>query len=428
MAALLFGGLAVLIVLGVPIAVALAGTSLLTVLAATNITPIVVVQRFFTGFDSFSLMAIPFFMLAGLLMEKGGISKRLINLASMLLGNMYAGLAVVLIVTSAFFGALTGSSAATVAAIGGIMVPAMVKNGYDEGFSLATSASSGYLGCIIPPSIPMITYGVATGASIGAMFMAGIFPGILLAIGMCIYAYFVGKKEGYTGDGIKHTGKEKWDAFKEAFWALLMPVIILGGIYGGIFTPTEASCVALFYGLFVGIFVYKELKIRDIPAMIKQAMINSSMVMFIIAGAAAFGYLMTRGMIPTTIASAIISMTDNKILFLLIVNIILLIMGTFMETNAAVMITAPIFLPIVQAMGIDVVHFGIIMIVNLAIGQITPPLGVNLFVAAGISGKGIESVVNKHLLKYLIVSVILLMVITYIPQISTFLPSLLQNQ
>lgn len=218
---------------------------------------------------------------------------------------------------------------------------------------------------------------------------------------------------------------EIWSAFKEAVWALLMPIIILGGIYGGIFTPTEASCVALFYGLFVSIFVFKELKLRDLPGMIKQAMINSAMVMFIIAGAAAFGYLMTRGMIPTRIAASIINMTDSSIIFLLIVNILLLVMGTFMETNAAIMIVAPIFLPIVNAMGIDVVHFGIIMIVNLAIGQITPPLGVNLFVAAGIHGGAIEKVVNKHLIRYLIISVFILMLITYLPAISLALPSLL---
>ena len=359
-------------------------------------------------------------------MERGGISKRLINLANLLLGNMYGGLAIVLIIVSAFFGALTGSSAATVVAIGGIMIPSMIKQGYDERFTLATSASSGYLGCIIPPSIPMITYGVATGVSIGAMFMAGIVPGILLARGMCVYALYEGKKRNYKMHSGRASLKEIGGAFREAVWALFMPVIILGGIYGGIFTPTEASCVALFYGLIVGIFVYKELKISDLPGMIKQAMVNAAMVMFIIAGATAFGYLMTRGAIPTKIASAIINLTDNRIVFLLIVNVVLLIMGTFMETNAAIMITAPIFLPIVQALGIDLVHFGMIMIVNLAIGQITPPLGVNLFVAAGIHGGSIEKVVNKHLIWYLLISILILLLITYIPGISLTLPGFLK--
>ena len=424
MSLILFGSLIALIAIGVPIALSLTGATLVALLTTTDVIPIVVTQRFFTAVDSFSLMAIPFFMMAGLLMEKGGISNRLINLANLLLRNLNGGLAIVAIIVSAFFGALTGSSAATVAAIGGILIPAMIKSGYDEGFSLATSATAGYLGCIIPPSIPMITYGVATGASIGALFMAGVVPDILLAVGMCLYAFWVGCKNGYKGSEQKASASEILRAFVDAIWALLMPVIILGGIYGGIFTPTEASCVALFYGLIVSIFIYKELKIRDLPAMIKHAMVNSAMVMFIIAGAAAFGYLMTRGMIPTRIANAIINLTNSPVLFLLIVNVVLLIMGTFMETNAAIMITAPIFLPIVKAMGIDVVHFGIIMIVNLAIGQITPPLGVNLFVAAGVHGGTIEKVVNKHLIWYLIVSIAILLLLTYIPGLVMALPNL----
>lgn len=426
MSIMMFGLLIVLIAIGVPIAISLTGATLVTLLAVTDVNPIVVAQRYFTAVDSFSLMAIPFFMMAGMLMERGGISKRLINLANLLLGNLYGSLAIVLIVTSAFFGALTGSSTATVAAIGGIMIPAMLRSGYEEGFSLSTSASSGFLGCIIPPSIPMITYGVAAGVSIGGMFMAGVIPGILLALGMCCYAFYFGKKSNYKASDKRPTGKEILAAFKEAIWALLMPVIILGGIYGGIFTPTEASCVALFYGLIVGVFVFKELKIRDLPKMIKQAMINSAMVLFIIAGATAFGYLMTRGMIPARIATAITSITDNSILFLLIVNVLLLVMGTFMETNAAIMITAPIFLPIVTAMNINPIHFGTIMIVNLAIGQITPPLGVNLFVAAGIQGGTLEKVVNRHLIRYILICVLILLLITYIPGLSLALPSLLK--
>ena len=426
MSILMFGLLIVLIAIGVPIAISLTGATLVTLLAMTDVNPIVVAQRYFTAVDSFSLMAIPFFMMAGMLMERGGISKRLINLANLLLGNLYGSLAIVLIVTSAFFGALTGSSTATVAAIGGIMIPAMLRSGYEEGFSLSTSASSGFLGCIIPPSIPMITYGVAAGVSIGGMFMAGVIPGILLALGMCCYAFYFGRKNNYKASDKRPTGKEILAAFKEAVWALLMPVIILGGIYGGIFTPTEASCVALFYGLIVGVFVFKELKIRDLPKMIKQAMINSAMVLFIIAGATAFGYLMTRGTIPAKIATAITSITDNSILFLLIVNVLLLVMGTFMETNAAIMITAPIFLPIVTAMNINPIHFGTIMIVNLAIGQITPPLGVNLFVAAGIQGGTLEKVVNRHLIRYILICVLILLLITYIPGLSLVLPSLLK--
>jgi len=422
----MFGMLILLIAAGIPIALSLTGATLTTLLAMTDVNPIVVMQRYFTATDSSSLMAIPFFMMAGLLMERGGISKRLINLANLLMGNVAGSLAIVLIITSAFFGALTGSSAATVAAIGGIMIPSMIKAGYDEGFSLSTSASSGFLGCIIPPSIPMITYGVAASVSIGKMFMAGVIPGILLALGMCCYAYCFGKKNHYRTGGTRPSGREIFRAFVDAIWALLMPVIILGGIYGGKFTPTEASCVALFYGLLVGVFIYKELKIRDLPKLIKQAMVNSAMVMFIIAGASAFGYLMTRGMIPTRIATAITSLTNNKYVFLLIVNAVLLVMGTFMETNAAIMIIAPIFLPIVTAMKINPIHFGTIMIVNLAIGQITPPLGVNLFVAAGIRGGSIEKVVNKHLIWYIGICIAILLLITYVEGISMILPNMVK--
>jgi C4-dicarboxylate transporter DctM subunit len=426
MAAVMFGGLILLIAIGIPIAVSLTGATFAALLTMTDISPLVVTQRYFTATDSFTIMAIPFFMLAGLVMERGGISKRLIDLANVLLGNMYGGLAIVAVVTSAFFGALTGSSAATVAAIGSIMIPAMIKAGYDERFALAICASSGFLGSIIPPSIPMVTYGVATGASIGAMFMAGVVPGILLAVGMSIYAYLYGKKHNHKASNQRPTLKGIWIAFREAIWALFMPIIILGGIYGGIFTPTEASCVGLFYALFVGIFVFKELDIKSLPRLIRPAMINSAMVLFIIAGATAFGYLMTREMIPRQIATAIISMTKNPIIFILIVNVVLLIMGTFMETNAAIMITAPIFLPIVIAMKINIVLFGIIMIVNLAIGQITPPLGVNLFVAAGVHGGTIEKVVNKHLFWFFTISVFFLILISFIPEISMTLPGLLR--
>lgn len=426
MSIVLFAVLIVGIAIGLPIAVALASAALIAVVACSNLAPMALVQRFFTACDSFPIMAIPFFMIAGLLMERGGVSKRLINLANVFLAKLSGGLAIVTIFASTFFGALSGSSPATVAAIGGLMIPSMIRNGYDEKFALATAASSGYLGVIIPPSIAMVTFGVATGASIGALFMAGIVPGVLICLAMSCYAYYVGRKNGYKfANEQKITWMDVWRAFVDAIWAMLMPVIILGGIYGGIFTPTEAACVALFYGLIVGLFIYKETTFRELPALFKKAAINSAMVMFIIAAATAFGYIMTREMIPMKIATAITMVTSSPAVFLLLVNIILLIMGTFMETNAAIMLTAPIFLPIVQSLGIDLVLFGIVMVINLAIGMITPPLGVNLFVAAGIHGGKIEKVVNKYLIGYLIISIIMLMIITYIPPISLTLPSIL---
>jgi C4-dicarboxylate transporter DctM subunit len=304
----------------------------------------------------------------------------------------------------------------------------MIKEGYEEGFALATGTTAGYLGPIIPPSICFVTFGVATGASIGALFIAGILPGILLAMGMAGYAYYVGRRKGYRiKDDRKVSGAEIWKAAREAGWALLMPIIILGGIYGGIFTPTEAACVALFYGLILGLFVYKEVTWKDLPALFKKSAINSAMVMFIIACATSFGYMMTRYMIPMTIASVVTQITSNPVVFLLIVNVMLLILGTFMETNASIMLTAPILMPIAVALKIDPILFGVVMVVNLCIGMITPPLGVNLYVAAGIHGGTIGKIVNKYLFWYLIVSVTILLLITFVPAISLTLPSLLQR-
>lgn len=421
----LFGSLIILIALGVPIALSLGAPAIIAVVLAGGLSPIVVAQRFFTGTDSFATMAIPFFMIAGVLMELGGVSKRLIKLCNIILGSMPGGLAIVTIVTSAFFGALTGSSPATVAAVGGIMIPTMIKMGYSEEFSLATSASSGYLGVIIPPSIAMVTYGVATGASIGSLFIAGFVPGVLIAIALSVYAFFVGKKNSYTNKQ-KYTFKEFLAALWDAVPALLMPVIILGGIYGGIFTPTEAAAVSILYGLIVGIFIYKELPLKEIPGLFKRAGISSAMVMFIIASASAFGYIMNREMIPVKITNAILGFSqDSTIIFLLFVNLLLLVVGTFMETNAAIMIIVPVLLPVLQALNIDLVHFGLIMTINLGIGMITPPLGVNLFVASGIHGCKVEKVLNRHLVMYLLISIGMLFLFTYVEDLILFLPNLL---
>lgn len=426
MSAVLFSFLVGSIAIGLPVALALAIAALAGVIICTPINPMVIVQRFFTAIDSFPIMAIPFFMIAGLVMERGGISSRLINFVYLLLGKLSGGLAIVTVITSCFFGALTGSSPATVAAVGGIMIPAMIKEGYDEKFALATAATSGFLGPIIPPSILFVTFGVATGASIGALFIAGIIPGLLLALAMSGYAYYVGRQKGYrVSDTRKITGRELWEATKEAGWALLMPIIILGGIYGGIFTPTEAACVAVFYGIFLAIFIYEEFTWKDMPALFKKAAINSALIMFIIACATSFGYIMTRYMIPASIAKFVVGLTDDPTYFLLIVNVMLLILGTFMESNAAIMLTAPILMPIALLLKIDPVLFGIIVVVNLCIGMITPPLGVNLYVAAGIHGGSIGKVVNKYLWWYLVVSIAVLLLITFIPALSLSLPAMI---
>lgn len=422
MTGVLFGTFAGLVLLNVPIAISL-GLATVIALAVSGTAPMVVVaQRMFTATDSFPLMAIPFFMIAGSLMERGGISRRLINLANTMVGTLPGGLALVAVLASMFFAAISGSGPATVAAIGSIMIPAMARQGYDRGFATAVQASGGFIGVIIPPSIPMITYGVVAGASIGGLFLGGFIPGILMGIALMIVAYIISKKRNYIGVE-RTTFKQVAVAFKESLLALLMPVIILGGIYGGIFTPTEAGNVAVVYGLIVGIFVYKELKWQDLRAVFRTSAINTSIVMLIIATASAFGLLLTRQMIPVQIAEFFLSLTKSPYVLLLLINILLLIVGTFMETNAAIIILAPIFLPIITRMGIDPIHFGLIMVVNLAIGMITPPLGVNLFVGCGIAQITIERLV-KAIWPFLLASIVVLFLITYIPGLVMWLPKL----
>lgn len=423
--ALLFGIFVVLLIISVPIAVSLGMATILAIYITDIVKVQVVAQKMFTSIDSFPLMAVPFFMIAGAVMEKGGISKRLIRFANSLIGAMSGGLALVTILASMFFAAISGSSPATVAAIGAIMIPAMVNNGYKEEFATATQASAGYIGVIIPPSIPMITYGVVTGASIGALFMGGFIPGILIGVSLGLVAYVIAKKNNYRGLDEKPTLQEIWDSFKDAIWAILMPVIILGGIYGGVFTPTEAANIAVVYGLIVGFFIYKELTLKDMPQLIRAAAISSSLVLLIISTASAFGLILTREQIPVKVANFLIGVTDSPLVLLMILNLLLLLVGTFMETNAAIIILAPILYPAIVKLGIDPVHFGIIMVVNLAIGMITPPLGVNLFVASSMRKMPIENLINANWW-YLLISIIALLIITYIPAITLWLPSILQ--
>lgn len=410
--------------LGVPIAASLiiASAVPLSIFTATPLT--VIPQRIFVSLDSFSLMALPFFMIAGNLMAEGGVSKRIVNFANAIVGGLPGGLAIVAFVSSAFMGAISGSATATVIAVGTIVVPAMVEAGYEKKFSITTCSVAGYLGTIIPPSIPMVTYSITTGASTGDVFSGGIIPGLLLVFLMSIHAYRYGKEHVPYSDN-KFSFKVLVKTFKEAFWAILMPIVILGGIYGSIFTPTEAAAVACFYGLIIGIFIYKELTPAKIYKVMRDSVVSSSMIMFIVAGAAAFGFVMTRANVPTKMSNFIISAVNNKYIFLLLVNLLLLFIGTFMETNAAILIVAPIFMPICQQFGIDLVHFGVMMVVNLSLGMVTPPLGVNLFVGAKIlPDTTVKDIINRHLLYYLGLSLVGLILITYVPKIVLLLPSL----
>ncbi|MYL49302.1 TRAP transporter large permease subunit [Halobacillus litoralis] len=416
MTILLFSILILLFLINVPIAVTLGMAATIVFLIEGNLSIIVIVQRMFNSVDSFPLLAVPFFILAGKLMENGGISRRLIHFANVIVGRVKGGLAIVSIVACAFFAAISGSAAATTAAVGSLLIPAMVKKGYDKSFSTALQAAGGTVGIMIPPSVPLVLYGVTAGVSISDLFLAGIVPGVLVVGSLMVLVFFISVKEGYGG-GESHSFKEFLRAFADAILALLMPVIILGGIYGGIFTATEAAVVAVVYGLIVGVFIYREIKLPDLTEIFSSSVVISAVIMFIIAGASAFGYYLTRERIPAQLTEAMLGVTDNWIIALLIINLLLIFVGVFLETSAAIIILTPILVPIANAMGIDLTHFGIIMIVNLAIGFITPPVGVNLFVAANIAGTKFEKLV-RAIIPFIIIMIIDVLIVSFLPFLS----------
>ncbi|WP_126428671.1 TRAP transporter large permease [Brevibacillus marinus] len=424
MGGLLMGLMLSFFALGVPIAVSMGLASGIALWMDGGVPLTVLVQRFFTSVDSFSLMAIPFFVLAGVLMEYGGISKRLINLANALTGHWAGGLGIVTVVTSMFFAAISGSSAATVAALGSILIPAMIARGYHKNFAGAIQAAAGELGVIIPPSIPMILYGVSTETSIGKMFMGGIIPGIMIGLSLMLAVYLVAKKRGYAKETRK-SGRELWQAFTAAFWALLMPIIILGGIYGGVFTPTESAGVAVVYAFLVGAFVYKEIRFQHLHKILLQSATVTSTIMFIIASAGLLGWILTREGIPQLVADFFTGVSESPVVFLILVNLFLLIVGMFMETNASIAILAPLLVPVAVQLGIDPVHFGIIMIVNLALGMCTPPLGVNLFISCQIADIRLEQI-TKGMIPLYVVLLIDLALISFIPALSLWIPQFVE--
>lgn len=423
--AALFGGFLICMFFSVPIALCLAGGGILATMVGGTVDLFVCAQRLFASIDSFTLMAIPFFMIAGNLMSSGGISKRLCDFANSLIGWLPGGLACASILSCMIFGALSGSPTATTAAIGGILVPALIENGYSKKFALSTIAVAGLLGTIIPPSTIMITYSSCTDVSIGSMFMGGILPGVALSVCMMVIAVSYGVKHKAEITRIPFSVRRVKRTFVRGVGAFLMPVIILGGIYTGIFTPTESAAIACIYGLIVGIFFYRELKVADLKKVLVDSASSSAMVMVIIACAGIFGMVMTREQIPAKVATVLISVAGNKYVFLLLVNIMLLIVGCFLETTAAILIIAPVLLPAVAAFGINPIHFGIIVCVNLAIGCATPPLGVNLYVAAGLTRDKVDMVINRHLVGYIIASVVALLVITYCEPLVMFLPNMM---
>ncbi len=422
MTGILFGSLVFFFLLNVPIAVAIGLASLSAILWSGAIPPVVLVQKMFTATDSFPLMAVPFFILAGSLMEFGGISRRLVDFANSIVGRFSGGLAFVAIIASMFFGAISGAAVACVAAIGTILIPAMVRRGYDTPYATAVQATAGTLGVMIPPSIPMIIYGVLTGVSIGALFMGGILPGILVGGSLMLVAWVIARKRGYKGDE-KASGAKIWATFKDAILALLMPVIILGGIYGGVFTPTEAAVVAVAYGFIVGYFIYRELTLSKLKEILVNTSIGTATIMFIIATSSVFSWILTAQRVPQAVAEAILSVSTNPVVILTLINLLLLFIGTFMETVASIIILVPVLLPVVTQIGVDPLHFGIIIVVNLAIGMVTPPLGVCLFVGCGIGGITLESI-SKAVWPFILSMILAVLLLTYIPWISLILPRL----
>ncbi|WP_319529617.1 TRAP transporter large permease [uncultured Cohaesibacter sp.] len=422
---ILFACLLVLLFLSVPIGICLGLSTMLVMMLVDGAPPMALLSRsVVTGADSFPLIAVPLFILAGDLMQHGGMSRRIVAFSNSLVGHIRAGLAYVNVLACVFFAAISGSAPATVAAIGSNLIPEMEKVGYKRSFSGALTASAGMIGVLIPPSIPFIIYGVTAEVSIGKLFLAGVVPGILFAITfMLISRLLLRKDDTIAASTTEFTVGGILSSFREAFWSLMVPVIILGGIYSGVFTPTEAGAVAVVYACVVGIFVYRDIGFSDLFGILAESAKTSGTILILVIMATAFGRLITIAQVPANLAAALTEFSQNPIIILLLINIVLLIIGMFMETISSIIIMTPILLPVVTALGVDPIMFGVILTVNLAIGFCTPPLGVNLFVASTISKVSIEKL-SRAVLPFFAGMIVLLILVTYIPAISLTLPSL----
>lgn len=422
-AVILFVTFFVLLFLNVPISISLAVSSIITIMFS-GLPLSMVATNLYTASNKYVLLAIPFFILGGNIMDVSGISSRLIDFFRSLVGHTRHGLAMVCVIVACFFAAISGSGPATVAALGAILIPAMTNTGYEKSTSAALMSTAGAIGIVIPPSITFVVYGSVTGTSIGSLFMSGIVPGVLIGI-FIYYAMKLSSRGRELVEMPKASRAERWVSFKNAVCGLLMPVIILGGIYGGIFTPTEAAAVSAVYGLVVGIFVYRSLKAKDIMRILRQSVSQTAVVMFIIGCAAVFGNTLTITGVAAKASSGLIAIAGgNKYIFLLMVNLILIVAGCFIDANSALYILCPILVPIAMKLGIDPVHLGAIMVVNLALGLITPPVGVNLFTGCGVAGISLKEMVKK-IWPFVVAVLIVLLLITYVPAISTFLPKLM---
>jgi len=419
MAMLAFIGL---LLIGMPIAVSIGMTTALA-LFLSDIPVSFISQLSFSSLDSFTYLAIPMFILVGFVMETGGLSKRIVNFASSLVGQTAGGLGIVTVVACMFFAAISGSSPATVAAIGSMMIPSMIEKGYNRDFAGALTASAGSLGILIPPSIPMIIYAVTAEISIGDMFLAGFVPGAMIGAGLILAVYIISKKRGYKGQDEAFSVAKVKSSFKEAKWALLTPIIILGGIYSGIFTATEAACITVIYTLIIGLFVHREMKFKDIRPVIVKAALTTGCVIIILGFATAFARYLTISQIPQMIGELILQFTDNPTLILLIFVALIMFTGLFIETAAQILIYTPLFLPILVQLGVSPYHFGIILIVGTELALITPPVGVNLFVAKGITGSSMVQL-TRAVIPFLLSMLLVQIALVFLPGAITFLPDL----
>ncbi len=421
--AVLFGLFAFLMLIGTPLAVALGASTFVTLVSFTQLSPIEISSMIFEKVEGYSLMAIPMFILAGSLLSKGSSARRIIDFAQSMVGHFPGGLPMAAIFASIIFAAVSGSSPATVVAIGSIMFGAIEEAGYPKRYAIGTVATAGSLGILIPPSIVMIVYGVTAEQSIGKLFIAGIIPGLMIGAMMMAVTYIGAKRLGF-----KRTQPQPWRVrlrkMREASWALMTILIVIGGIYGGVFTPTEAAAVAAVWGFIVSMFIYRDIQWRELPQVFLDAAKTSAMIMFIIANAMLFAHFLTLENVPRMITESLISMHVGALLFLLFVNILLFFAGDFMEPSAIIMIMVPLLLPVAVALGIDPIHFGIVVTINMELGMITPPIGLNLFVTSGITGVSLKDVI-VYSLPWSLTILVGLLLVTYIPQISLWLPSMM---
>ena len=422
MVAMMFIIFLVLLLIGVPIAFSL-GLSSLFYLFTNNIPLTVISQKLYSGMDSFTLLCIPGFMLAGALMNGGGITRRILNFCNSFLGHFRGSLALVNIVASMVFAVISGTAIADVCSLGSMLIPAMVDDGYDDDFSVAVTAASSVVGPIIPPSVPMVIAGSCVSISVGKMFQAGIIPGILLGMALCIPTYIISVKRNYPRHD-RAGWKVRLETTKDAIWAMLMPVILLGGILSGVFTPTEASIVTCVYALVVGVFVYKEIQITDVPRIVWENIRACASIIVLIGLANVFAYILTAERIPQMVANSILSITDNRIVVILLINVVLLFVGMFMESLAAILITFPVLLPVATAVGMEPVHFALMAILNLMLGLTTPPVGMCVCTGAQI-GKISAFKAFKATIPFLATSLIVLMLVSFIPQLTLWIPSIL---